>query len=94
MKIALIGQKGIPAISGGIEKHVENLAFNLLEYGHEVYVYTRPNYTSKKLKEYKGINLISLPSIPTKHLDAISHTFLACLNVIFCRNFLLSPGQL
>ena len=87
MKIALIGQKGIPAISGGIEKHVENLAVNLLEHGHEVYVYTRPNYTDKKLKEYRGIKLISLPSIPTKHLDTISHTFLACLDVIFHRNF-------
>ena len=80
MKIAIIGQKGIPAVSGGVETHVEELSVKLAERGHEVYVYTRPNYTDKNLKEYKGVNLVSLPSIPTKHLDAISHTFFACLD--------------
>ena len=84
MKIALIGQKGIPVThGGGVEKHVENLAVRLAELGHEVLVYTRRNYTDKRLKEYKGVRLISLPSIPTKSLDAISHTLFACLDVIF-----------
>ncbi|MCK4539564.1 glycosyltransferase family 4 protein [Candidatus Parcubacteria bacterium] len=82
MKIAIIGQKGIPSVSGGVETHVEELSVKLAKKGHEVYVYTRPNYTDKNLKEYKGVNLISLPSIPTKHLDAISHTFFACLDVL------------
>ncbi len=82
MKIAFIGQKGIPAKFGGVEKHVEDLATRLVKAGHEIYIYTRPNYTNKNLKKYKGINLISLPNIPTKHLDAISHTFLACLDII------------
>ncbi len=83
MKIAFIGQKGIPATSGGIERHVEELATRLVRAGHEVFVYTRPNYINKKLKVYKGVNLISLSSLPTKHLDAISHTFLACFDVVF-----------
>ena len=81
MKIAIIGQKGIPAVSGGVETHVEKLSVKLAKKGHEVYVYTRPNYTDKKLKKYNGVNLISLPSIPTKHLDAISHTFFACMDM-------------
>jgi len=83
MKIAFIGQKGIPAISGGVEKHVEELAVRLAAQGHEVIVYTRPNYCPAEKKEFKGVRLISLPTIPTKHLDAISHTFFACLHVIF-----------
>lgn len=83
MRIVFIGQKGIPATYGGVEKHVEDLATRLVRDGHEVLVYTRKNYTSDKLKSYKGVELISLPSIATKHLDAISHTFLACLDVIF-----------
>ena len=86
MKIVMIGQKGIPAQGGGIETHVEMISVGLVKAGHEVYVFTRPNYSDKKLKNYKGVNLISLPSIGTKHLDAISHTFLACLNVIFRRD--------
>jgi len=81
MKIAIIGQKGIPAISGGVETHVEELAAQMSARGHEVFVYTRPNYTDKNLREYRGAHLISLPCIPTKHLDAISHTFMACLDV-------------
>jgi len=81
MKIAIIGQKGIPSISGGVEKHVEDLSVRLVKAGHEVLVYTRPNYTNSNLKEYKGVKLISLPSVATKNLDAITHTFRACLDV-------------
>lgn len=81
MKIAIIGQKGIPCHYGGVEKHVEDLATRLVRAGHEVLVYTRPNYTDKDLAEYNGVKLINLPSISTKHLDAITHTFRACLDV-------------
>ena len=81
MKIAIIGQKGIPSISGGVEKHVEDLSVRLVQAGHDVSVYTRPNYTDKNLVEFKGVKLISLPSFATKHLDAITHTFRACLDV-------------
>ncbi|MCD6435080.1 MAG: glycosyltransferase family 4 protein, partial [Clostridiales bacterium] len=87
MKIAIIGQKGIPAKIGGVEKHVEGISLELAKMGHEVYVYTRPSYTDKNLAKYKNVNLISIPSINTKHLDAISHTFLACLDIIFNRKF-------
>jgi glycosyltransferase involved in cell wall biosynthesis len=83
MKIIMIGQKGIPSRGGGVEKHVEDLSTRLVNAGHEVLAYTRPSYTEKHLKEYKGVRLISLPSVKTKNLDAISHTFLACLHLIF-----------
>lgn len=82
MRIAIIGQKGIPAKSGGVEKHVEDLAVHLVALGHEVLVYARPNYTDKSLQEYKGVKIISLPSISTKNLDAITHTFRACLDLV------------
>jgi len=81
MRIAVIGQKGIPAKFGGVEKHVEDLATNLAQRGHEVYVYTRRNYTPADLASFRGVNLVSLPSVNSKHFDAISHTFLACLDV-------------
>jgi len=83
MKIAFIGQKGIPSISGGVEKHVEKLAVHLAEMGHNVTVYTRPAYTSKTFKEFQGVKLVSLPSIHTKHLDAITHTIVATLHALF-----------
>ncbi len=83
MKIAFIGQKGIPALSGGVERHVEELATRLAKEGHEVICYCRNYYTPKNLKEYRGVKLIHLPSIRTKHLDAISHTFLATIDLLF-----------
>lgn len=85
MKIAIVGQKGIPSKSGGVETHVDNLSVHLARAGHEVFVYTRSNYTNKNLKYYQGVNLISLPNFKTKHFDAISHTFVACLDLIFKR---------
>ncbi len=83
MKIYLIGQKGIPTVEGGVENHVENLSVRLARAGHEVYVYTRKNYSSRLRKKYQGVNIINLPSIGTKNLDTISYTFLAVCHVIF-----------
>ncbi len=85
MKVALIGQKGIPAREGGVERHVEDLATRLSGKGIDVVAYARKSYinTNKCKYRYKGIEVINLPSIPTKNLDTISHTFLACLHVWF-----------
>ena len=83
MKIAFIGQKGIPALSGGVEKHVEKLATRLAASGQEVFVYVRSHYTDPSLTEYAGVKLIHLPTLRTKHLDAISHTFFATMHALF-----------
>ncbi|MFA7319476.1 MAG: glycosyltransferase family 4 protein [Parcubacteria group bacterium] len=83
MKIAFIGQKGIPAKFGGVERYTEEVAVRMAKKGHDVFVYTRKNYTDPKLKEYRGTKLISLPSFNTKNLDAISHTFFATMHAIF-----------
>lgn len=85
MKIAFIGQKGIPAHGGGVENYVDQLAVRLAKQGHDVTVYTRPSYTPRSLRTYRGVRLISLPSIPTKSLDTIIHTALATLHVLFRR---------
>jgi glycosyltransferase involved in cell wall biosynthesis len=85
MKISFIGQKGIPAAGGGVERYVEDVATRLASLGHDITVYSRPNYTSKSLNSYKGVNIKSLPSLPTKHLDAISHTFFATIHALFSR---------
>ena len=83
MKIAFIGQKGIPAKSGGVERHAEELAVRLAEKGHDVFVYVRKNYTDRKIVHYKGVNLVHIPNIATKNLDAITHTFFSIVHAIF-----------
>jgi len=85
MKIAFIGQKGIPARDGGVERYVERLALNLALSGQKVLVYNRRGYLPENLREYKNIQLIPLPFINNKNLAAITHTFLACLDVIWRR---------
>ncbi len=77
MKIAMIGLKGIPATYGGVERHVEELSARLAAKGHEVTVYCRRHYTPRHTISHRGVQVKSLLSIHTKHLDAISGTALA-----------------
>jgi len=42
MRIAFIGQKGIPATYGGVEDFTEEVAVRLAQRGHRVTVYCRP----------------------------------------------------
>lgn len=84
MKIAFIGQKGIPTKQGGIEKHVEELSQRLAGLGFDIFVYSRAHYTGRTEKAYQfnGVNIINIPSVKTKHLDAITHTLFSSLHAI------------
>ncbi len=82
MKIAFIGQKGIPASFGGVERHTHDLAVRLVEIGYEVTAFCRAWYTESMAKEYQGIKLEYVWSTKTKHLDTISYTFLAVLRAL------------
>lgn len=80
-KIAYIGQKGIPATYGGVERHVEALGERVVKMGHSVIVYTRKNYNDFK-GFFKGMRVVNLPAVLEKHTEMISHTFLSCLNLM------------
>lgn len=80
MKIAMIGSKGVPATIGGVERHVEELSARLAAGGFVVTTYARPWYTQCapwSQRVHRGVRVVTLPSISTKHLDAISHTLLS-----------------
>jgi glycosyltransferase involved in cell wall biosynthesis len=81
MKIAMLGLKGIP-VPAGVEVVAEQVGSRLVQRGHQVTVYVRSHYTPRSLTEYKGMRLVHLPSIPTKHFDAITHSFLASFAVL------------
>jgi glycosyltransferase involved in cell wall biosynthesis len=86
MRIALLGTRGIPANYGGFETFYENFAPRLAERGHQVYVYNRPHAIRQPgLKTYRGVNLVNILSIPTKHLDTITHTALSVVHTLFRR---------
>jgi glycosyltransferase involved in cell wall biosynthesis len=74
LHIAMVGQKGLPATFGGIEHHVENVGARLVGRGHRVTVYCRNSYSDLPVREHRGMQLVTAPTIGTKHLDAIVHS--------------------
>lgn len=86
MRVFIIGQKGIPAHGGGVERHVDELATRLAQQGQEVFVYARKGYTNSDQAKYKGVNIIYTPTIYTKHLEAIVHTFTSILDLVRRKN--------
>ncbi|HEX6791940.1 MAG TPA: glycosyltransferase family 4 protein [Candidatus Krumholzibacteria bacterium] len=87
LRIAMIGQKGIPARYGGVETHVEAIATRLAGRGHEVWAFCRSRlrpgldgeplpdgyHENGRSAEYHGVRLAYRPSLHTKHTDAASH---------------------
>ena len=83
IRVAMIGQMGYPPVHGGIERHVAELARRLVPLGFLVDIYSRPHYSDLDgAADLDGITVRRRPSIPTKHLDAISHTAVASLDVL------------
>ena len=91
MKIAMIGHKRIPSREGGIEIVVEELASRLVLMGHSVSAYNRfgknvadenADKEAQKLKEYKGIKLIRVPTPNNKKLNAVVYSFFATIHAM------------
>jgi glycosyltransferase involved in cell wall biosynthesis len=82
MKIAFLGSRGIPARYSGFETFYEQLAVRLVRRGHDVTVYNRSYFLPDIKGEYKGVKIVSLPSIQTKHLDTLSHCLLSSLHAL------------
>lgn len=80
----MIGQKGVPATYGGIERHVDEIARRLSRMGHDVSVFCRLYYTSADAV-LPGVRLLRRPSIHTKHLDAATHVAWATAESLFRR---------
>lgn len=82
MKLAILGTRGIPANYGGFETFAEELALRLVTRGHDVTVYGRSNNIRYRDNTYKGVKLTVLPTIGTKHLDTVTHTFLSVFHAL------------
>jgi glycosyltransferase involved in cell wall biosynthesis len=86
MRIAMIGHKRIPGREGGIEVVVEELTGCMVNMGHQVTVYNRKTKRIKKrIKEYKGARIITVPTIEKKSTDAIIYSFFASIHALFCK---------
>lgn len=83
MRIAMIGQKGMPAKYGGVEQHVEELSLGLVRRGYDVTVYARAWYTGADVSDMDGVRIVHLPTIRTKHIDTMFHTLLSTFHAIW-----------
>lgn len=87
MNIAFLGQKSFEPRErgGGIETHVHELAPRLVRAGHHVLVYVRSRYQNEHARYKEGVRLRALPTLYTKHLEAIVHVLLSSIDVLFRR---------
>ena len=92
MKVAMIGHKRIPSREGGVEIVVEELSTRLAKHGYEVDVYNRKGKNvqdknadkdKEKLKNYKNVRIITIPTINKKGIDALLYSFLASIKALF-----------
>ncbi|MGL5931139.1 MAG: glycosyltransferase family 4 protein, partial [Dermatophilaceae bacterium] len=84
LRVAMIGQKGVPATYGGVEHHVEQLGRLLAErHGVEVTVYCRRSYGHRAGSRYHGMRLVATPARGGKHLDTISHSLTSTVHALF-----------
>ncbi len=83
MRIALIGTRGVPARYGGFETCVEEVGARLVDAGHEVVVYCRPDEGARSADRpttYRGMTLVDLPALHKRSLETLSHTALSVLH--------------
>lgn len=85
LRIALMGSRGIPASYSGFETFYEQLALRLAARGHQVTVYNRAHHYRERHRSYRGVRIVTLPSIATKHLDTLSHAFLSLVHALATR---------
>ena len=82
LRVAEAGIRGVPANYGGSETAVEEVGTRLAADGVEVVVYCRSHKSPFPDQRYRGMRRVVLPSIPTFHLDTVSHSALASLDLL------------
>jgi glycosyltransferase involved in cell wall biosynthesis len=85
MRVAMIGIKAIPARFGGFETAVDEISRGLVKLGIQVVVFNRAGMSDYRERVYEGVELVTLPTLPSKNLSTICHAFLSTLYVAFRR---------
>lgn len=83
MNIYVFGTRGFPDIQGGVEKHCEEL-YTAMSNKYNITVFRRKPFVNSH-QTYEFISFIDLPTVKTKGLEALLHSFLCALYCIFKR---------
>ncbi|KAI9132418.1 glycosyltransferase family 4 protein [Acaryochloris sp. CCMEE 5410] len=83
MKVAVIGPKGLPAKQGGIEHHCSEVYPRMVAQGNSVVLFARSSYTNLswfKRTSYEGVEVVNLPSIWLRGIDAFLSSLIAAIS--------------
>jgi glycosyltransferase involved in cell wall biosynthesis len=83
MNIAIIGSRGYPFVYSGYETFVKELAERLVQMDVEVHVYCHRNLFKTYPKKVNGVHLHYIPTIETKSLSQLIHSFISMLHASF-----------
>ena len=97
LRIAMIGDRGIPARYCGFSNLVEEVATRFVaDYGIEVTVYCRSQYFDSHPPYYRGVHLVYLSAPGGKSFESLWHSARAILHAA-CRPydlaFVVDPGN-
>lgn len=86
----MLGQKRIPSREGGIEIVVEELSTRMAALGYSVTCFNRgghhvsgKEFDNRKTRWYKGVRLVTVPTLDKKGLAALTSSFFAALGTAF-----------
>src|SRR5215470_7074055 len=84
LRIAFIGGRGVVSKYSGIESYYEEVGQELARLGYEITVYCR-SYFTPAMTDYKGMRLVRLPTLRSKHGETAIHTLLSSIHASFSR---------
>lgn len=80
MTIAIIGSRGYPYVYSGYETFVKELSERLVQKNIQVKVYCHKSLFPSRPKFVNGIELVYIPTIETKILSQLIHSFLSMIH--------------
>ena len=90
LRIAMLGHKRVPSREGGVEIVVEELSSRMVRDGHQVTCYNRKGhhiggtqFDTQQLDSYKGIRLVTVPTLDKKGLAAMTSSVAAAFACAF-----------
>lgn len=85
MKLSIIGTRGYPYVYGGFETFTKELSERLVKQQIEVHIYCQKNLFTKRPKQVNGIYLHYIPTVTSKSLNQLLHSFLSIVHASFSK---------
>ena len=77
ISVFVIGLRGFPDVQGGVETHAENLYPLIAKKGQRVVCAARSPFHKRGLKNWRGVEFVSIWAPRSSYLEAIVHSILS-----------------